>query len=252
MADLALYEAKSRGRGTYAFFEAGRGYAQRTRRRLEGDLKAALAEEQLELHYQPIVDAETGNLTSCAALLRWKHPQLGKIAPGNFIPLAEETRFILPIGKWALRQACRDAAGWPEPIGVTVNCRQCGQRVQFLQRIRSRAALSSLAPRRLELGSVIEGVGTSVQLKERGCDQVQGYSFSRPLPGSEVKDLLAQSTLQASLPACHAFSSTKAGSLPQAGLRRRGSLGSGLLLLVAVCHAFERSETRDKHGAPTL
>ncbi len=129
-ADLALYRAKAAGRGTLRFFEPGMDAQAQTRRALEGDLRGALAQGQLHLAYQPQVDAKTGRVTGVEALLRWAHPTRGNIPPVEFIPLAEETGLIVPIGAWVLAQACRDAMQWPEHVRVAVNV----SAVQFTRR----------------------------------------------------------------------------------------------------------------------
>src|SRR5262249_44727300 len=120
-ADLALYRAKAEGRGTYCFFEPSMEARARARRALEVDLRHALDNNQFELHYQPQVDSETHEIVAFEALLRWRHPQRGLLAASEFIAAAEETGLIVPLGGWVLRQACLDAAGWPDWISVAVN-----------------------------------------------------------------------------------------------------------------------------------
>jgi diguanylate cyclase (GGDEF)-like protein len=120
-ADLALYKAKSEGRNTYRLFEAAMGADAHARRTLETDLRNALARDEFELHYHPIVDIGTNEIASVEALIRWRHPQRGRIAPADFIPLAEETGLISPIGEWVLRRACADAASWPPQVKVAAN-----------------------------------------------------------------------------------------------------------------------------------
>jgi diguanylate cyclase (GGDEF)-like protein len=120
-ADLALYRAKADGRGTYRFFETGMDARAQARRVLELDLRAALHRDEFEVYYQPIRDVASDSVVAFEALVRWNHPLRGMIAPANFIPLAEETGLIIPLGDWVLRQACLDAAGWSEDITVAVN-----------------------------------------------------------------------------------------------------------------------------------
>ena len=120
-ADLALYRAKADGRGTYRFFEAGMDARAQARRMLELDLRAAVRREEFEIHFQPIVDIAGARTVAFEALVRWNHPERGRIPPVNFIPLAEETGLIVPLGAWVLRRACALAALWPEPVVVAVN-----------------------------------------------------------------------------------------------------------------------------------
>ena len=120
-ADLALYRAKSDGRSAYRFFEPDMDASMQARRRLELELRNALGAGQFELHYQPLVNLDTGQISSFEALLRWRHPERGDIAPSEFIPLAEEIGVIIPIGEWVIHQACRDAANWPSHIHIAVN-----------------------------------------------------------------------------------------------------------------------------------
>jgi diguanylate cyclase (GGDEF)-like protein len=120
-ADLALYRAKADGRGTFRFFEPEMDSRLRARRALELDLRRALAQDEFELFYQPLVDLRTDRVSGCEALLRWHHPVRGLVPPAEFIGLAEETGLIVPLGEWVLRQACIEAARWPREIKVAVN-----------------------------------------------------------------------------------------------------------------------------------
>jgi EAL domain-containing protein (putative c-di-GMP-specific phosphodiesterase class I) len=120
-ADMALYGAKADGRGTYRFFEPEMDARMKARRELEMDLRKALANGEFELHYQPLVNLETNAVTGFEALLRWNHPVRGLISPADFIPIAEETGIIVPVGEWVLRQACQEAVNWPDDVKVAVN-----------------------------------------------------------------------------------------------------------------------------------
>ncbi len=120
-ADMALYRAKADGRGTYRFFEPEMDARMKARRTLELALRAALANGEFELYYQPLVDLQNNEVTSCEALLRWHHPERGTISPAEFIPLAEEIGLIVPLGEWVLRKACADAVLWPDNVKVAVN-----------------------------------------------------------------------------------------------------------------------------------
>jgi diguanylate cyclase (GGDEF)-like protein len=151
-ADLALYQAKASGRGGYAFYEAERDLRIAERWSLEDDLRGAVAAGQLELHYQPIVDLREKDVNGFEALMRWHHPVLGSVPPGDFIPLAEETGLIVDIGAWALREACKEAAKWPERIKVTVNLSSVQfERGDLFKAVKDALAASGLIPDRLEL-----------------------------------------------------------------------------------------------------
>ena len=120
-ADLALYRAKTDGRNRYRFFDSSLDAAARRRSMIEQELALAIAEERLSINYQPLVDAQTRRVVCAEALLRWNHPTLGSVSPGEFIPIAEESGQIGAIGSWVLRQACKDAVRWPEHIRIAVN-----------------------------------------------------------------------------------------------------------------------------------
>jgi len=120
-ADLALYRSKSNGRNDFRFFDAEIGESAAKRVKLDLELREALARDQFELWYQPWINIVSGRIAGCEALLRWRHPIRGLIGPMEFIPTAEETGLIGPLGDWVLRRACRDACGWPRQIKLAVN-----------------------------------------------------------------------------------------------------------------------------------
>ncbi len=157
-ADLALYRAKIDGRGTFRFFEPEMDARMQARRRLELDMRQALARREFVLHYQPQLNLGNQRLTGCEALLRWRHPEQGMVSPADFIPLAEEIGLIVPIGEWVIRQACRDAAKWPGSASVAVNVSPAQFKSERLvETIMSALASSGLPPSRLEI-EITEGV----------------------------------------------------------------------------------------------
>jgi diguanylate cyclase (GGDEF)-like protein len=151
-ADLALYRAKGDGRGTFRFFEQEMDAQMMARRALEGDLREALAEGQFELFYQPVVNLAREEICGFEALIRWRHPWKGLISPATFIPLAEEIGLIVPLGAWAIREACRTAARWPENLKIAVNLSPAQFRSPGLFEVIADAlSASGLKPERLEL-----------------------------------------------------------------------------------------------------
>jgi diguanylate cyclase (GGDEF)-like protein len=120
-ADLAMYRAKADGGNTYRFFEPQMDARMQARREIELDLRKAVVNGEFELHYQPVVNLRAEKVTCFEALIRWRHPGRGLIQPMEFIPIAEETGLIIPLGRWVLRQACIEAAAWPSEITVAVN-----------------------------------------------------------------------------------------------------------------------------------
>lgn len=151
-ADLALYRAKADGRDTFCFFEENMDTLVNARRALGSDLRQAVANNQLILHYQPQIDVFTDEIVGVEALVRWHHPERGVVPPGDFIPLAEETGIINRIGEWVLRQACTDALKWPEQIKVAVNLSPIQFKNKHLsETIAKTLEETGLCPTRLEL-----------------------------------------------------------------------------------------------------
>jgi diguanylate cyclase (GGDEF)-like protein len=203
-ADAALYRAKAAGRGTWRLYDCSMDREVQHRRRLEADLRLALPEGQLALHYQPLIESRTGALTGFEALLRWHHPKLGMISPAVFIPIAEETGLIHLLGHWALTQACTDAAGWPNLAKVAVNL----SAVQFVKRnlvqdVEEALARSGLAANRLELEITesillqdteatmavlhrLRGLGVRVSMDDFGTGY-SSLSYLRRFPFDKIK-----------------------------------------------------------------
>jgi diguanylate cyclase (GGDEF)-like protein/PAS domain S-box-containing protein len=151
-ADLALYDAKASGRNDFRVFRASMLEVARTRKSAEGELRDAIERQEFELHYQPVVDVKRHLLCGVEALVRWRHPARGLVAPDQFIPLAESTGLIAPLGEWILLQACADAASLPEHIKVAVNVSAMQFRKGNLFDIVCRIlAKTGLSPERIEL-----------------------------------------------------------------------------------------------------
>jgi diguanylate cyclase (GGDEF)-like protein len=151
-ADLALYRAKGEGRGAFRFFEPEMDARMRARRTMEYDLRKALIAGEFELYFQPQVNLERNEISGCEALIRWHHPEKGMVSPGEFIPLAEENGFIVPLGEWVIKQACAGAATWPEHVSVAVNLSPAQfKNAGLVQVVIGALAASGLSPQRLEL-----------------------------------------------------------------------------------------------------
>ena len=203
-ADLALYRAKEDGRGTYRFFETGMDARAQARRLLELDLRAALKRGEFEVYYQPIRDVAKDVVVAFEALVRWNHSLRGLISPVNFIPLAEETGLIVPLGDWVLRQACVDAAGWSQDVGVAVNLSP----VQFknpslVSAVKEALRASGLPAHRLELEITesvllqnseatlavlheLRGFGVRISLDDFGTGY-SSLSYLRSFPFDKIK-----------------------------------------------------------------
>jgi len=294
MADVALYQAKGTGRGKYEIFRPEMDAQLQERRRMAVDLRSAIAEGRLEVHFQPIVDVRTTAIRSFEALARWPHPERGMISSAEFIPLAEQTGLIVELGEWILRAACREAVRWPEDVRLSVNVsvRQfddarlvstvahvlretglspgrleleitesvmidaAGDKVAILRNLRKlgvriamddfgtgysslsyltsfpfdkikidQSFVRSLGQRDsdeivrmianlgqlLQVATTAEGVETHAQLAymlECGCDEAQGFLFSRPAPPDEIPTLLARFNGERSIPEPGAAPST--------------------------------------------
>ena len=151
-ADMALYGAKADGRGTYRFFEPVMNTRMKARRELEMDLRKALVGKEFELHYQPLVNLQSNEVNGFEALLRWHHPRRGLVSPADFIPIAEETGLIVPLGEWVLKAACYEAVDWPERIKIAVNLSpaQLNNR-NLLTMVKGALAETGMPPHRLQL-----------------------------------------------------------------------------------------------------
>jgi len=151
-ADVALSRAKTEGRGVFRFFEAAMDEAMRERRRFGRDLRAALGTGQISVVYQPQYDLSRSAVSGFEVLARWQHPERGVIPPADFIPVAEETGTILALGEWVLREACREASGWTQPLTIAVNVSAAQFRqANLLKTVQKILRETGLPPSRLEL-----------------------------------------------------------------------------------------------------
>jgi diguanylate cyclase (GGDEF)-like protein/PAS domain S-box-containing protein len=203
-ADLAMYGAKSSGRRTYRFFEPAMDASAKARLSMHQDLRRALANGGFEIHYQPVVDLRSDEVTGCEALLRWRHPERGMVSPAEFIPVAEDTGLIGELGEWVLRTACTEAAGWPDQVRLAVNVSPVQFKCHTLAlRVAGALAASGLPAGRLEL-EITEAVlihddeaalGILQQLREIGVrialdDFGTGYSslsYLKRFPFDKIK-----------------------------------------------------------------
>jgi diguanylate cyclase (GGDEF)-like protein len=203
-SDLALYRAKSDGRGVHRFFEPEMDARMRKRREMETDLRAALANDEFEVFYQPLVDVAAGKVIGFEALLRWRNPERGLVPPGEFIPIAEDIGLIAPIGAWVLKRACAEAVRWPDQITVAVNLSP----IQFKSErlvldVASALGASGLSPQRLELEITetvmlqdteatlamlrqIKALGVSIAMDDFGTGY-SSLSYLRKFPFDKIK-----------------------------------------------------------------
>jgi diguanylate cyclase (GGDEF)-like protein len=203
-ADIALYLAKTEGRSKVRFFEPEMDASIQLRRTLEMDLRGAIARNEFEIYYQPLVDVATSMISGFEALIRWHHPARGLVAPSEFIPLAEETGMIVAIGEWVLRTACFEAKNWPTDISIAVNLSP----IQFKQGdlaaiVKEALNASGLQPDRLELeitetvllqntvGTLaalheLRAIGVAVALDDFGTGY-SSLSYLRSFPFDKIK-----------------------------------------------------------------
>ena len=203
-ADLALYEAKAQGRGTFCIFSAEMHDNATQRRELETDLRDALAQGEFVVHYQPQLDIEQNSISGFEALARWEHPERGTVSPADFIPICEEMGMIDDLGKFVLHRACHDAMQWPEHISISVNLSPLQFRSRNLpELVKGAIALSGITAGRLELeiteSVMLEDVTSVLEqlraIKRLGCqvsldDFGTGYSslsYIRHFPFDRIK-----------------------------------------------------------------
>ena len=254
---LALYRAKGDGRGTFRFFEPEMDAQMQARRALEHDLRKALTAGEFELHYQPVVDLANDKINGFEALIRWQHPEKGMVSPATFIPLAEETGLIVPIGEWVIRQACATAAQWPADLKIAVNLSPAQLRSPgLLQVIVSALAASGLAADRLGAGDHRDcpaarqrgDAGHLYRLRELGVriamddfgtgysslSHLQRFPFDKiKIDRSFIRDIVDEPARSTSC-----------------GLWRRSQAGSGWRLLRKAWKPRSSSMRSDRRAAP--
>ena len=180
-ADLALYEAKDRGRGTFVNYNATMREQLEERSSFENDLANALENGEISVNYQPIVDGETGRVRAFEALMRWRHPIRGSVSPSQFIAVAEDTQLIEPLGAWLLRTACKDALKWDDDVKLTINVSAIQMASKnFLAMVVDALAQSGLAPSRLVLElteTIVLEMDEEIERLTRSLDDL-GVSFA--------------------------------------------------------------------------
>ena len=204
-ADLALYATKSAGRNDFRVFDPDLTAAEEHQKAIETDLREALSRNQFQLHYQPIVDVRTQQICCMEAFVRWHHPSRGVLSPNQFLPVAEATGLMVPLGEWILQQACMDAAAWPSQIGVAVNVSAAQFRKENLFDVILCALVDSgLSPERLaiEIADVgkldagrithlqairqLKNIGVSIVLDDCGTEH-SSATFLTAFPFDNVK-----------------------------------------------------------------
>jgi diguanylate cyclase (GGDEF)-like protein len=203
-ADMALYRAKDDGRGRFHFFEIEMDATAQARRFLELDLRKAITTGEFELFYQPVVNLDENRINGFEALLRWNHPTRGRVLPNEFVPLAEETGLIVPIGEWVIRRACSEASGWPSDLRVAVNVSPLQFRGKNLVSVVTSAlAASGLPASRLELEITeavlmhtgdatlamlhqLRGLGVRISMDDFGTGY-SSLSYLRSFPFDKIK-----------------------------------------------------------------
>jgi diguanylate cyclase (GGDEF)-like protein len=231
-ADVALYNVKSCGRQSYEVYRSGSGERVEGMRRLESDMHSALSRNQFELHYQPILCLKQQRVAACEALLRWRHPDHGVIAPDEFLPIADRTGEIVDVGAWVLEQACRDAAAWPDALKVSVNISarqlECGDLPGVVSRALagsgldakrleleiSEAALNCAGPALKDSLEHLRSLGVGIALDDFGRSQgslcqLQSFSFDRvKIDRTLVRDLPVRAESEAMVRAVVALART--------------------------------------------
>jgi diguanylate cyclase (GGDEF)-like protein len=175
MADMALYRCKLEGRGVFRFFEPEMDARIQTRRGLEVDLRKALAGDELEIYYQPVVDIQADRVTGFEALLRWRHAVRGDVSPDEFVPLAEEIGVIGQLGAWVLEQACAEAARWPADVRLAVNLSPA----QFVHRDLVLDVLAALKHSGLPADRLELEITETVMLQDTGATLATLHSLRR-------------------------------------------------------------------------